>query len=266
MRQFSAEYLETTREGMWAGSREALSDLRLASRERVLDAGCGTGELTRVLREEVPGTVVGCDADPDLLARLEPPAVRGDATRLPFPDDSFDLVVCQALLINLPDPDAAIGDFARVSRDLVAAVEPDNGAVTVESTVESEPSLARRARERYLDGVDTDVTLGANVRERFEAAGLQDVRTRRYDHVRTVEPPYSEQAVEDARLKATGDGLADSRAELVAGDGPEAYERLREEWRSMGRSVVEQMQRRDYRRRETVPFYVTVGRVPGTRE
>ncbi|MCU4718829.1 class I SAM-dependent methyltransferase [Halapricum hydrolyticum] len=265
MRQFSAEYLETTRRGMWADSREALSDLELPSRGRVLDVGCGTGELTRVLREETPGTVVGCDADAGLLAHLEPPTVVGDATRLPFKDDGFDLVVCQALLINLPDPDAGIEELARVSTDLVAAVEPDNGAVTVESTVDAESSLARRAREQYLDGVGTDVTLGADVLDRFEAAGLEDIRIRRYDHVRTVEPPYSEQALEDARRKVTGDGLADSRAELVAGDGLETYERLREEWRSMGRSVVEQMRQREYRRRETVPFYVTVGRVPESR-
>jgi len=261
VRQFSAEYLEATREGMWADSREALADLALQTRERVLDVGCGTGELTRVLREETPGTVVGCDADIGLLAHLEPPAVLGDATRLPFEDDSFDLVVCQALLINLPDPAAAVEELARVSSDRVAAIEPDNGAVTVESTVAAEPSLARRAREQYLDGVDTDVTLGAAVSEHFESAGLEGVRTSRYDHERTVEPPYSERALEDARRKATGDGLADDRAEIVAGDSPEAYERLREEWRAMGRDVIEQMGERAYRRREVVPFYVTVGRV-----
>jgi SAM-dependent methyltransferase len=262
VRQFSAEYLETTREGMWADSRAALADLDLQTRDRVLDVGCGTGELTRVLRAETDGTVVGCDADPDLLAHLDPPIVLGDATRLPFDDDSFDLVVCQALLINLPDPAAAVEELARVSSDLVAAIEPDNGAVTVDSTVETESALARRAREQYLDGVGTDVTLGAAVSEHIEAAGLEDIRTRRYDHERTVEPPYSERAIEDARRKATGDGLEDNRAEIVAGEGSqEAYERLREEWRAMGRTVVEQMGEREYRRSEIVPFYVTVGRI-----
>lgn len=261
MRQFSVEYLEATREGMWADSRAALADLDLDNRERVLDVGCGTGEFTRVLRAETDGTVVGCDADPELLSHLDPPTALGDATRLPFDSDSFDLVVCQALLINLPDPADAIEELARVSSDLVAAIEPDNEAVTVDSTVEAEPSLARQAREQYLDGVETDVTLGAGVRESFAAAGLTDVRTRQYDHERTVEPPYSERALEAARRKVTGDGLADNRAEIVAGESREAYERLREEWRAMGRTVVEQMGAREYRRREVVPFYVTVGQV-----
>lgn len=261
MRQFSAEYLETTREGMWADSRDALADLDLETRERVLDVGCGTGELTRVLRAETPGSVVGCDADSELLAHLDPPRVLGDATRLPFYEDAFDLAVCQALLINLPEPAAAVEELCRVSSELVAAIEPDNSAVTVDSTVEAEPALARRARRHYLAGIETDVAMGADTRRLFEDAGLTDVRTQQYDHERTVEPPYSEQALEAARRKVTGDGLASNRAEIVAGDSAERYEQLRERWREMGRSVVEQMQAEEYRRREVVPFYVTVGRV-----
>lgn len=262
MRQFSADYLETTRQGMWQGSREALADLDLASRDSVLDVGCGTGVLTRVLREECPGQVVGLDADPALLEAVEPPVVRGDATRLPFRDDAVDLVVCQALLINLPDPVVAVEEFARVAADAVAVVEPDNSAVTVDSTVDGEPALARRARELYLDGVGTDVALGASAADLLDAAGLDVVSTRRYDQVRATAPPYSEPALADARRKATGDALADDRAEILAGEASEAdYDELRQAWRSLGRDVIEQMQADDYERTETVPFFVTVGRV-----
>jgi len=262
VRRFDADYLSATRRGMWDDARDALADCSLADRERVLDVGCGTGELTRVLREESPGTVVGVDADPALLAHVAPPAVVADATRLPFGDAVADLVICQALLINLSDPAAAVAEFARASSELVAAVEPDNGAVTVSSTVDAEGPLARRARSLYLDGVDTDVTLGAAAADYFADAGLSDVRTRRYDHERTVEPPYSEAAVEAAKRKASGAGLADDRATILASDtSPEAFDRLRGEWRAMGRDVIAQMQAREYRRTETVPFYVTVGRV-----
>ncbi|MDG5778022.1 class I SAM-dependent methyltransferase [Haloarculaceae archaeon H-GB2-1] len=247
---------------MWADSRAALDPLELDSHERVLDVGCGTGELTRVLREETDGTVVGADVDPRLLAHADPPVVQADALSLPFPDDTFDLVVCQALLINLPDPAAAVREFARVSTTLVAAVEPDNGAVTVDSTVESEPPLARRARTRYLDGVETDVTLGADAADAFADAGLTDVRTRRYDQERTIAPPYSQRALDAAKRKVTGAGLGDDRETIMAGaTTPEEFDRLRSEWRAMGRDVVDQMQTGEYRRTETVPFFVTVGRV-----
>ncbi len=241
---------------MW-DDREALADLELGGRERVLDVGCGTGELARVLAEESPGEVVGCDADRAL------PVVAGDALRLPFRDDAFDLVVCQALLINLPDPAAAVREFGRVSSDLVAAVEPDNAAVSVESTVETETGLAARARRAYLDGVETDVTLGGEgVREAFEEAGLSGITTRRHYHIRRIEPPYAERDLQSARRKASGEGLADDRETLLRGDlSTEEYDDLRTDWREMGRSVVEQMRDGEYRRAEVVPFYVTVGSV-----
>lgn len=266
MRTFSEAYLERTRRGMWE-DRQALEPLDLEARERVLDVGCGTGELSRVLREGTPAeaTVIGCDADRDLLAVAAEhvPVVAGDALRLPFSDDAFDLVVCQALLINLPDPAAAVAEFARVSSDLVAAVEPDNGAVEVDSSVDAESGLERRARRAFIDGSTTDIALGSDAREAFETAGLEILETRRYDHVRTVEPPYDEAALAAARRKATGSGLADDRETMLAGSMTEGeYDDLRRAWRAMGRDVVEQMGDRTYRRREAVPFFVTVAGVP----
>jgi ubiquinone/menaquinone biosynthesis C-methylase UbiE len=278
MRRFSEEYLTATRAGMWA-DRAALADLDLPTRRRVLDVGAGTGELTRVLREELgdggdgnsnggdgdtgcgDGQVVAVDADPDLLGAVAPPRLLGDATRLPVRDDAVDLVVCQALLVNLGEPARALGEFVRASTDHVAAIEPDNSGVTVESSVESEARLARRARSLYLQGSSVDPALGAP-RDLFEQAGLSAVTVRRYDHVRTVEPPYSGRALESARQKASGTGLESDRETLLAaGLTAEAFDRLRGDWRAMGRRVVDQMRAGEYCRRETVPFYVTVGRV-----
>ena len=283
MRRFSAEYLEHTRRGMWEDGRDALTDLELASRERVLDVGCGTGELTRVLAAEADATrageargadatVIGVDADPELLsvareAERETEAsgridyLAGDATRLPVGDDVVDLAVCQALLINLPDPAAAVRELVRVSSDLVAAVEPDNADVRVASTVDAEERLEREAREAYVDGVETDIALGGRVRGAFDAAGLVDVRTRRYVHEKRTEPPYAEAALRSAARKASGAGLSDHREELIAATSETAYDDLRGRWREMGREVVDAMGSEEYERVEYVPFDVTVGRV-----
>lgn len=266
MRRFSEAYLRSTRRGMWTDSREALAPLELEDCERVLDVGCGSGELTRVLAEETDGSVVGVDADPRLLAHVgdAADAVAGDATALPVADDAVDLAVCQALLINLPEPSAAVAEFRRVATDAVAAIEPDNGAVTVESTVEGEAELEERARRAYCEGVATDVSLGGEeTASVFEDAGLEDVRTTRYDHEQVVEPPYSEAGLEDVRRKASGAGLDDDRRTMLAGDlDVDGYDELRDAWRAMGREAAEQAQNGEYRRREVVPFYVTVGRIP----
>lgn len=264
MRNFSAEYLRRTRAGLWS-SRAALEDLRLASRDGVLDVGCGTGEFTRVLDEETPGTVLGVDADPELVrvAREETglPVAVGDALRLPLREDGADLVTCQALLVNLPDPVAALQEFRRVASDAVAAVEPNNADVAVESTVDREAELDRRVRDAYLSGVETDVAPGERLEAAFERAGLVDVSTRRHYHRKVIEPPYSEADLRDATRKATGAGLADHETELRRAVGDE-YDDLRAAWREMGRDVVEAMRAETYRRAEVVPFDVIVGRVP----
>jgi SAM-dependent methyltransferase len=251
---------------MWDRSRTALSPLSLSDRDRILDVGAGTGELSRVLAAESDAEVVCLDADPRLLdvARAETglPVVAGDATRLPFSTDSFDLVVCQALLVNLPVPHDALREFARVSSDLVAAVEPDNADVGVDSTVDREVDLERRVRDAYLDGVDTDVALGDRLPSLFEECDLHDVRTRRYHHDKRVEPPYDTADLEDAKRKATGEGLDAHETELRRVLSDAEYDDLRREWRAMGRSVAEQMRTETYRRAEVVPFDVVVGRVP----
>lgn len=270
MRRFSADYLDRTRRGMWADSRQALTDCSLGDRQRVLDVGCGTGELTAVLAEEAPqASVVGADADRDLLAvardnfadrQQTASFLSGDATRLPFRDDHFDLVVCQALLVNLPDPVAALREFARVSADLVAAVEPDNADVAVSSTVETESELEATARRAFIDGVGTDVTT-ASVGDSFDAASLTTLSTRRYYHEKRIDPPYTEADLRGAERKATGAGLADHEAELRRALSADGYDDLRRRWREMGRAVVRQMGDDEYERAEVVPFDVTVGRV-----
>jgi len=266
VRAFSPEYLRTTREGMWRESRAALEPLALGTRDRVLDVGCGTGALSRVLAEETEGTVIGVDADLGLLriAREHVEVVGGDAHALPLPEDAVDLVVCQALLVNLPDPERVLQEFARVAADAVAVIEPDNARVRVESTVDAESELAARARAAYRTGVPTDVALDETaLRNRFDAAGFRSVQTRSFDHTQVIEPPYGEDDLEAVRRAASGAGIAGDRQELLAGGlTPTEFDELRGAWRAMGRTAIEQVRDGRYRRREVVPFTVAVADVP----
>ncbi|MFB6110349.1 MAG: class I SAM-dependent methyltransferase [Halodesulfurarchaeum sp.] len=261
MRRFTPEYLRETRRGLW-DDRDALAPLFRESPDRILDVGAGTGEFSRVLGEESAGTVLSLDADVSLLRRGEvTEPVLGDATRLPFRDGSFDLVACQALLVNLPDPVGTLREFRRVSAGLVAAVEPDNGGVTVESTVPAESRLSRRARAHYLEGLATSAELGADLADRFERAGIADVTIAHRTHERRIEPPYSAAAFESARRKVTAARIDEHRETMLSGGlEPAAFDRLRDDWQAMGRAVVDQLRAGTYRRIERVPFYVAVGR------
>ncbi|MDZ7689132.1 MAG: methyltransferase domain-containing protein [Halobacteriales archaeon] len=259
MRRFSSEYLRRTRRGMWSDDRSALDGLRLDEISSVLDVGCGDGALTCVLLEECDEDteVVGCDADTALLRKNPASCVRGDAHALPFRDSSFELMTCQALLVNLPEPERAVEEFVRVASERVACVEPDNSAVRVESTVRDEEDVARRSRNLYLEGVGTEVSLGADAADLLREAGLKDVTVARYDHTTVVEPPYSEDDVEAVKRKASGEAFSERRGEM-AGD-EDALDALRDDWRAVGREAAMQMREGEYRRTETVPFYVVVG-------
>ncbi|TDI34307.1 MAG: class I SAM-dependent methyltransferase [Acidobacteria bacterium] len=88
--------------------------------ERLLDVGCGPGHL---LREAAAYHLVlaGVDLSPvavELGMKLVPEAdIReADATKLPFPDQSFDYVTCIGTLERIPDPERAILEQIRVAK------------------------------------------------------------------------------------------------------------------------------------------------------
>jgi len=90
----------------------------------VLDVGCGQGiDLIRFARGGA--RVTGIDLTPRHveLARqhlealgLEGVVFEGDAERLPFPDDSFDIVSSNGVLHHTPDMEAALREIRRVLR------------------------------------------------------------------------------------------------------------------------------------------------------
>jgi ubiquinone/menaquinone biosynthesis C-methylase UbiE len=92
--------------------------------ERVLEIACGTGIVTRRLRDALPSKteIVATDLNADMFGVAKPKFKSGenvrweqaDALALPFPDNSFDAVVCQFGLMFVPDKAAAMRESYRV--------------------------------------------------------------------------------------------------------------------------------------------------------
>jgi ubiquinone/menaquinone biosynthesis C-methylase UbiE len=104
--------------------RSLASDLARREPGRVLDWGCGFGQVTALLQEhavdvvafdyrpdvEAP-TVVPLERFPEIAAHVSP-----DPVRLPFGDSSFDTVLSCGVLEHVEDPDGSLEEIRRVLR------------------------------------------------------------------------------------------------------------------------------------------------------
>lgn len=115
-----------------ATTRETLRRLPLAAASRVLDVGCGTGELLRRVRANVPDAVLaGLDPVPEMLdVAREKLSGRDDlrvgyADRLPWNAGTFDVVVSCNMFHYISEPLTALREMARVLRPTGALVLTD---------------------------------------------------------------------------------------------------------------------------------------------
>jgi arsenite methyltransferase len=99
---------------------------RLAGGERVLDLGCGAGTDSLVAAQMVgaDGHVTGIDMTVAMLVKARSAAtemgatnvefVEAEAERLPFADESFDVVISNGVIDLVPDKDAVFAEIFRV--------------------------------------------------------------------------------------------------------------------------------------------------------
>jgi SAM-dependent methyltransferase len=99
-------------EQVLAGYLDALPD-----GARLLDVGCGTGDLLSRVGKRFE--CAGCDPSDEMMERARkhnPGAAFAHATaeELPYGDGSFDVVLCIEVIRYLPAPEAALREIARV--------------------------------------------------------------------------------------------------------------------------------------------------------
>ncbi len=126
--------------------REA--NLQLSHGARILDLGCGKGQVSRILARELPGCeVLGMDLSEAMIRRARtdgPPMANltfeaGDALDLPLDDGSVDHVVCVASIKHWPDRMRGLQQVLRVLRP--------GGGLTI---LEAANTCTRRQARRFV--------------------------------------------------------------------------------------------------------------------
>lgn len=174
-------------------ARLAAAMLRIAAvpvrDTRVLDVGAGTAVASRAALAAGASRAVAVDLAAGMLRRrgagIAP--VVADAARLPFPADTFDLVLCACCLSHLPDPRLAVREARRVGAVLVASAFAPGWTHPAKTEVDDvlagegfvAPAWYLRLKRDGEPAVDDPVRLADLAR----SAGCRDVT------VRTAEVP-----------------------------------------------------------------------------
>jgi ubiquinone/menaquinone biosynthesis C-methylase UbiE len=165
---------------------------------RVLDVGCGTGAVARVLaRRPNVAEVVGVDPSPVFLETARQSAAEhrqisfheGDARSLSFTDRSFDVAIAHTCMTHVPGPEGALAELFRVLRPggWLAIFDGDY-ATTTAATGDFDPVQSC-----------IDAAIGALVHDRWLARRLPALAKKagfaidRFDghaYVQTLQPDY----------------------------------------------------------------------------
>lgn len=106
--------------------------------DSILDVGCGEGfTLDRLYKEKIGKTYEGIEYDEAAVEHAKKMNSKviikqGDIYKLPYKNDSFDLVVCTEVLEHLENPKKAYRELLRVSRKYVLISVPNEPFFTIQ--------------------------------------------------------------------------------------------------------------------------------------
>ena len=212
-------------QAIWPQESRLFDRYGLSDAPRILDLGCGTGEITRRLARRYPqAMLVGVDIlDGNLaLARSENSGFesriryeRGDAFALDFHDDVFDLVVCRHMSQAVPHFGSVLDEMGRVLRPggWLHLLSEDYGMLHMPALGGRDPDdFWNKNAIAFLHGIGCDGRIGRHTPPLLEARGYHDVAM---DYV-TVDTLRVPRQVFAGIMRAWRDGYS---ASLAAASG-----------------------------------------------
>lgn len=211
----------------------------LHNHSKLLDVGSGYCHWSKLLSNYLkqPAEVYAMDYDPkwakgddsirDYFSKRNVTVnfLQGDAKKLPFPDDYFDVATCQTVLIHLKNPIAALNEMKRVLKPggLLICAEPNNiaGALVRNSLMHDESIEETLERVKYHliyekgkkilgEGYNS---VGDLLPGFFAEVGLDDIKVYLSDKASPMFHPYDTDE-EIAILKTLNQWIENNEGEL----------------------------------------------------
>ena len=102
--------------------RDIAGQIKELPYESLLDVGCGTGFLMELLIKQRPAHYCGADMSDEMIRVAKEKRIDGaefvvsSADKLPYPDETFDIVTCSQSFHHYPYPEKAMAEAFRVLR------------------------------------------------------------------------------------------------------------------------------------------------------
>ena len=213
--------LDAQARAIWPQEVELFRRYNLSGSLRILDAGCGPGEITSRLAELFPDAeLLGVDV---VAAHLElarrryarfAPRLRFEQQTvfgLQVPDDTFDLTVCRHVLHAIPFPGRVVTELVRVTRPggRLHLIPEDYGMLHFQHAALDPTLFWHDAATAFGEKTNTNLYIGRDMFEIMAALGLTEI-TMDYVVVDTLRVPRE---IFGSIIEAWRDGYAESIGE-----------------------------------------------------
>jgi len=208
--------------------RDYLSQITFPKDAEVLEVGCGTGPICRVVADW-PNVVkvVGVDPSPVLLAKARElsDGIAGiefeeaDGKALRFDDESFDVVILHTILTHVPEPEAILAEAFRVLKTggSLALCDGDFSTATLQ-TGPNDPLEA--CTGAFVEGFVNDKWLVRRMSALAQGAGFDVQPIRSYGLIETITPGLTMSWVDRGADALSAQGrIGEALAEALKAEG-----------------------------------------------